>query len=115
MWSCESKTESCNIESSIPPKKSLNPNEDSKLALLMRSMFEEAETIRTQIENSKILSAHATEPEKVTSPEYKVLAQLYLNQFEELKGTKVKTAEVHFKSMIENCMSCHQELCKGPW
>jgi len=58
-------------------QQSVNPNGDSELAILMREMFDEAESIKQQIANGrpvklnidheKMLTAHATEPEKTTS------------------------------------------------
>ena len=122
-YSCNSveKTETIKVEEKA---KSLNPNGDSELALLMRSMYDEAEAIRKQIEkgeeieikldHGKILSAHATEPEKAESAEFKVFGAAYLENVEELKTAADSKKVVIYKSMISNCMSCHQAICPGP-
>jgi CRISPR/Cas system CSM-associated protein Csm2 small subunit len=105
-------------------KAPLNPNGDSELALLMRGMYEEAERIKKQVkqgeevtvelDHMKILSAHATEPEKAASAEFKGFAKLYLARLEELKTADGEAKEVVYKSLVESCMSCHQVLCPGP-
>lgn len=104
--------------------KPLNPNGDSELALLMREMYEEAEKVKSQIKSgekisltlnhAKILTAHATEPEKAKSAEFKGFAKHYLSQVEALKKANKKTVDIQFKSLVESCMSCHQALCPGP-
>lgn len=105
-------------------KRSLNPNGDSELALLMRSMFEEAEQIKEQVkkgekpqiklDHGKILTAHATEPEKAASKEFKDFAKMYLANLEQLKKAKPENVEMVYQSLVQSCMSCHQQLCPGP-
>jgi hypothetical protein len=105
-------------------KKSLNPNGDSELALLMRDMFAEAKRIKKQVENGeevtvkvdhkKILSAHATEPAKAASAEYKTWGAAYLAGIETLKNSTPETAEAAYTSLVNSCMNCHQALCPGP-
>ncbi len=51
--SCNHAPEEEKIEAKEPQKKSLNPNGDSELALLMRAMFDEAEQIKNQIINGE--------------------------------------------------------------
>lgn len=101
-----------------------NPNGDSELALLMRSMFEEALYVKQQIENGKpvkinvdhekILSAHATEPEKAASPEYKAFAQTYLMTIENLRKATPEDLPDLYDNLVASCSTCHQALCPGP-
>lgn len=103
---------------------SLNPNGDSELALLMRDMYDEAERIKTQIKNgedfevkldhAKILTAHATEPEKASSKKFKDFAKMYLANLDQLKKADSENVEMVFQSLVSSCMSCHQQLCPGP-
>ena len=103
---------------------SLNPSGDSELALLMRSMEAEIKSIKTQVEkgetieikldHKKILSAHATEPEKAASNEFKGFASLYLDQIESLKSATPEEAPVQYQSLINTCLTCHKSLCPGP-
>ncbi len=121
---------SCNTETKMAisaenkTQPSLNPNGDSELALLMRDMYDEAERIKTQIKNEEevtidldhesILTAHATEPEKAASPEYKAFAKAYLQSLESLQAANQLQLESQFNHLIANCMACHQSLCPGP-
>lgn len=105
-------------------KRSLNPNGDSELAILMREMYEEAERIKEQVkkgeqpeiklDHGKILTAHATEPAKDNSKEFKDFAKMYLANLDQLQKANPENVEMVFQSLVESCMSCHQQLCPGP-
>jgi hypothetical protein len=81
---------SCSTEKPQAPAAGnfINPNGSSELAVLMNELFAEAETAKQKIalgekpkwkvDAKKILSAAATEPEKVASPEYKAFAASYI-------------------------------------
>jgi hypothetical protein len=104
--------------------KPLNPNGDSELALVMRSMHENGMEVKQQLlrgekpelnyDCPKLYTAKATQPEKVATPLY----EGYANAFE----SSVKAFEQEFNadrvgtyhSMIDACMNCHQEICPGP-
>lgn len=102
----------------------INPNGDSELALLMRAMYEEAERMKSAIENGEkpeitldykaILTAEATEPEKAASDTYKVHAQSYLQTLKALENADVAKAKMLFEDMVDSCMGCHTALCPGP-
>jgi len=102
----------------------VNPNGDSELALLMREMFDEAQAIKTQIDkgdpievnvaHEKILTAHATEPDKAASEEYRAFADLYLRSIDNLRSAKPDDVGPIYNNMVVNCMACHKELCPGP-
>ena len=107
-----------------PITKSLNPNGDSELALLMRRMFKDAKRIKKQIQDGEevtatinhdaILTAHATEPAKAASAEFKTWGAAYLAGLESLKKSTPETAESAYKSLVNSCMNCHKALCPGP-
>jgi len=121
--SCQKSTDTIVKESAVT-KKVVNPNGDSELALLMRDMYNEAVEVKKQIKNKepielsldyeKILSAHATEPEKAASPEFKAFAKSYLQTIEAIKTAKSSEKLVHYNSMVNNCIACHKTLCPGP-
>lgn len=102
----------------------VNPNGDSELALLMRDMFDDVERMKRQIaegkpvsssiDHEKILTAHATQPEKAASAEYKAFAVQYLSIIEALKDAGPDKAESLYSSLVTGCMSCHQAMCPGP-
>lgn len=123
IYSCkqEPKTEEKNTPKTTFTK---NPNGDSELALLMREMYleleqvqsqiEKGEPVRLQVDHESILTAHASEPEKAASPEFKAFAKQYLIFVEQMKSAKPAELEVYYQNLISSCLSCHQMLCPGP-
>lgn len=101
-----------------------NPNGSSELAVLMNDLFREAETAKQKIalghtpewsvDAEKILTAAATEPEKVASQEYKAFAVSYLESVRMLKNASPAEVPAHFKAMTTACMNCHNAVCPGP-
>lgn len=103
---------------------SANPNGDSELALLMREMFDHGMRMKKAIKKGEplvvernfeeILTATATQPEKVASPEFKAFAIAYINIMERMdEGTNEETVML-YESMVSNCMACHTAFCPGP-
>lgn len=119
-----SETQPAGAAAEDAAQKPLNPNGDSELALLMRAMFEEAQQIRAQIaqgepislslDHAEMLTAHATEPEKAASAEYKAYAQLYLQTMTDLQNADASQLGALYGNMVDNCMACHQAMCPGP-
>lgn len=117
---------SCSTEKQTPPAAGnyLNPNGSSELAVLMNELFTEAEMARQKIalgekpkwkvDAKKILTAAATEPEKVASPAYKAFAASYLESLKMLRKCSPAEAPERFKMMATACMNCHNALCPGP-
>lgn len=114
-------------ESSAPitvVQQPINPNGDTELALLMRAMFEEAQTIKTQIDQGEpitvtlnhedILTAEATEPEKAASAAYKAFADTYLQSIKNLQTAAPNEKLGAYENMVVNCMACHTAICPGP-
>lgn len=121
--SCGEGKKDCSNPANLT-QRSLNPNGDSELALLMRAMFDEAQQIKQQIANEepiaikinheKILTAHATEPEKAASAEYKAFADVYLQTMEKLQTADPAQKANLYDNMVNSCMTCHKALCPGP-
>ena len=120
---CSDNQKDCAAKTALKPS-TINPNGDSELALLMRDMYDDLERVKSQIaegkaieslpEHQRILTAHATEPEKAASPEYKAFATIYLQYVEALQKAEPKDVEKAYGNLINGCMSCHQALCPGP-
>ncbi len=101
-----------------------NPNGDSELALAMRRMFDDAFLLKQQISNGDkvtvemdhefILTAHATEPEKAASPQYKAFAESYLYAAKSLNEANKKNVEDRYNTLVTVCQTCHQKMCPGP-
>lgn len=101
---------------------SLNPNGDSELALLMREMFSESDSLRKLVTAGKPLSglrkyetihtAIATDP-TVRGPIFDGFAAAYIESLKELESGD--TASVaRFNRMVDQCMNCHTQFCPGP-
>jgi hypothetical protein len=104
--------------------KSLNPNGDSELALLMREMHTDGMKTKQQlldgktpdisVKYEKLFTAKATEPAKVATPEYTAYATIYetaVKNFLERRGNEQVDS---YKTMVDACMNCHQQICPGP-
>lgn len=118
---------SCSTEKQTPAATDgnyVNPNGSSELAVLMNDLFREAEIAKQKIaagekhkwkvDAKKILTAAATEPEKVASAEYKAFAASYIESVKRLKNCSPAEAPERFKMMATACMNCHNALCPGP-
>ena len=103
----------------------LNPNGDTELALLMRAMYDDGESMKKDIlagkmpkghvDISRLRIAEATEPDKLTSPEYQAYAQAYEAIYAQLNKTSETEQRVElYKSLVGSCTSCHKALCPGP-
>lgn len=102
----------------------INPNGSSELAVLMNQLYQEAELAKQTIalgkkprlkaNAKKILTAAATEPEKVASAAYQAFAGSYIESVKMLKKASPSEAAGHFKIMATACMDCHKALCPGP-
>ena len=114
---------SCAEEKKSKPK-IVNPNGDSELALLMREMFDHSMEIKAQLEEDgkfdpiqrfdDMKTAEATEPEKAASDLYKAMADTYLSSVDLANGAPPSHRKQSFNSMVDNCMSCHEQMCPGP-
>lgn len=114
---CQQKT--CNKPKS---KRPINPNGDSELALLMRDMFEESDSLKQLVIDGKALSglkkyqeihsAIPTDPD-VTGPIFEAFAKNYIESIKALEASD-STAVFNFNRMVDQCMNCHTEFCPGP-
>ena len=103
-------------------KRPINPNGDSELALLMRDMFEESDSLKKRIMGGQSLSglkkyeeihsAIPTDP-KVIGPVFKSFASAYIESIRKLESSDSSTV-FNFNRMVDRCMSCHTEFCQGP-
>lgn len=119
--SCTSGEKSCEA----PAKKAIyNPNGNSELALLMRDMFDEGMRVREAVSEGKrplpnwdadaIFTAHATQPEKVATPEFKAYAQSFLEAAKAMEDASPEAYRQSYQGMVKTCVACHQEVCPGP-
>ena len=112
------------VSSCSDKPRSLNPNGDSELALLMREMYDDGMLTKKQLLEGKepevkvkyhqLHTAKATEPQKVATPMYDAFARAYeasVNTF--LESNETNRVE-SYHSMVDACMNCHKHICPGP-
>ncbi|TAD95492.1 MAG: hypothetical protein EAZ97_15400 [Bacteroidetes bacterium] len=98
------------------------PNKDSELALLMREMYTDTETLKKAIENKtlppdfrekfkKIHSAIPTDP-KVKTESFAQLSNNFLNNLDQLYTSSNRVEGL--ETLIGSCIACHQNFCPGP-
>lgn len=127
---CSNETAESKSDSASSCKKSLNPNGDSELALLMRKLANWNDSTKALfVKDSVLTSAQLTPPSdyntiftaKKTDPSidqelFTSLARHYASQVEQFRtspsdrATQVK----NFNSMVNACVSCHENFCGGP-
>lgn len=103
----------------------INPNGDSELALLMRQLFYDADTLKQLIVNNegnvsdefiaeleKIHSAIPTDP-TVKTPEFIAFNNLMISEAKALKENTENKSEA-FNRFVNRCIDCHQMVCPGP-
>lgn len=96
---------------------------DSELTLLMREMFDYYEGVKSKLESGTldekikvfqdVHKAVATSPEKSSSEVYQAMAGIYVQSASRLNKRDVDQIQ-SFNQMVDNCMSCHQQMCPGP-
>lgn len=109
-------------EPTTKKKRPINPNGDSELALLMRNMFEESDSLKQLVLEGKSLSglekyedihsAIPTDP-TVTGPVFEAFANAYIESIKTLENSD-STSVANFNNMVNQCMNCHTEFCPGP-
>ena len=114
-------TETPNPETS-KTKHPINPNGDSELALLMRDMFEESDSLKQLVLDGKQLSgltkyqeihsAIPTDPD-ASGPMFEAFATSYIESIKALEASD-STTVFNFNNMVDQCMNCHTEFCPGP-
>lgn len=104
--------------------KSLNPNGDSELAVLMRQMAASTDSVKQDLLNHKtvrpfpdfsaILTAKKTD-ESIDKNIFTPLAQNYLDRVKDFSGTKPTGGEMEmYNEMVTACINCHKNFCGGP-
>jgi len=126
---CDDKPDERQLEKSCAADEvevsAINPNGDSELALLMRQLFYDADSLKQSIINDKgnvsdefiselerIHSAIPTDPE-VKTAEFIAFNDLMINEAKELQAATDNKAEA-FNQFVNRCINCHQVVCPGP-
>lgn len=102
-----------------------HPNEDSELALLMRKMYHDADSIKQLIVNEegnisqeyidaleRIHTATPTDAD-VKTPEFSAYTDLMINEANTLFSNETNKKQ-GFNRLVNRCVECHQSFCPGP-
>ena len=101
----------------------INPNGQSELAALMRTMLDDLKQARVAIEggagiapmlarHSKIRCAWPTTPSE-RNQRFDVMAQSYLMVVEALEKAPKAGARAAFNDAVDGCRGCHEKTCSG--
>ncbi|MDB4678239.1 hypothetical protein OAE93_00760 [bacterium] len=112
----------CEQKPKTKTNRPINPNGDSELALLMRNMFSESDSLKQLVVTGKPLSglkrfedihtAIATDP-TVRGPVFDAFSAAYIIAIKELESSD-SASVLKFNNMVTQCMNCHSEFCPGP-
>ena len=105
-------------------KKPLNPNGESELALLMRAMRDNAESLKEQIKKGEItdkfpeafLKIYTATPTDADTKHdsYDAFARNYIYNLQELYKFPKAELTKNYNAVINSCLSCHSDHCPGP-
>lgn len=105
-------------------EKKLNPNGDSELAIVMRTMHEHAKQLKEQIlagesitpypEEIKTINTAEPTPGMIANKEvFDGFAGLYLSKLDSIYLADVNQ-KLQYNHMVNSCVDCHQVHCQGP-
>lgn len=102
----------------------INPNGDSELALLMRQLFYDTDSLKQLVvvegkavpqdfivALEKVHTASPTDPE-VKTAEFTAYNELMINAAKELSTAENK--EEAYNNFLNRCIDCHKVVCPGP-
>jgi hypothetical protein len=123
--SCTGENKKASEDSAAACKpKSLNPNGDSELAILMREFAAYTDSVKQDLLNNRaprpkpenlsaILTAKKTD-EAIDKEVYDPLARAYIANVEYFYTSKPEEQIDNYNSMVNACIGCHQNFCGGP-
>jgi hypothetical protein len=105
-------------------KKPLNPNGDSELAIVMRTMMQSGKTMKAEIEKGTAISPYPAEIKTITTATptdgmiedrnvFNGLANYYLATLDSVYLEAADTKK-QFNHLVKSCVDCHQNYCQGP-
>jgi len=104
--------------------KPLNPNGDSELALLMRSMMSSSKNLKQLIEQGNIPKEFPEEFKKIHTAQptdsdtkkesFDGFANNYIANLQNLYNSPKEDLKKNYNAVVAACVSCHSEHCPGP-
>lgn len=105
-------------------KKSVNPNGDSELAIVMRTMMQSGKTMKNEIENHLAISPYPVEIKTITTAKptdgmiadrdiFNALANYHMATLDSVYIPNTDPV-VQFNHVVKSCVDCHSNYCQGP-
>ena len=102
----------------------VNPNGDSELAIVMRTMMESGKTMKAEIEGNRPISKYPDEIKAITTAKptdgmiedrnvFNGLANYYILTLDSVYLPAADTKK-QFNHMVKSCVDCHENYCHGP-
>lgn len=111
----------CNESNNQSEKVLIDPNNTSEMALLMRDMFTQLDSVKLKLEfghdlsNSKLNFALIHEQEATDESFRKEglegMSWAYSNAVYQFNDSPTL---INYRTVVNSCVSCHQSLCPGP-
>lgn len=103
---------------------SLNPNGDSELAIIMRTMHEHGKILRKELLSDTTITPYPATIKNINQAtptdgmidDHKIFesfSALYLSKLDSIYLDGVNR-KLQFNRMVSSCVTCHQEYCYGP-
>lgn len=102
-----------------------NPNTDSELTLLMRKMYNDADSIKQDIKSgsgtitnefiTELEQVHTATPSdpKLSNPTFTAFNNLIITEAKSLQS-KTENRIEGFNNLVNRCLDCHKTFCPGP-
>ncbi len=124
-YACSENEEQIVSDCKEPVISDINPNGDSELALLMRQLYLDADSIKQLVVNgegtisnefiAELEQVHSAIPtdKTVKTPEFKAFNELLINQAKALQENTENKVN-NFNQLVNRCLDCHKSFCPGP-
>lgn len=118
------EAEKATADSLASCSKSLNPNGDSELAVLMREMMSSSQNLKEMVRQGNLpekfpeafMKIHTAKPtDSDTKKEsFDAFATNYISNLQALYASPKEDLTKNYNAVITACVSCHQQHCPGP-
>lgn len=104
--------------------KSLNPNGDSELAMLMREMMSSSQNLKEMIRQGNLpdkfpeafMKIHTAKPTDADTKKesFDAFASNYISNLQTLYASPKEDLTKNYNAVVTACVSCHEQHCPGP-
>ena len=120
---CKNEKQVEKVETSSNPT-SLNPNGDSELAILMRTMHDFSKQAKSALENGSAIPSYPAQLKNMNQAKatdgmidnpavFQGFSSHYLSVLDSIYLDGV-SQKIQYNKMVTACITCHNEYCQGP-